>query len=328
MYEFIDLLMTWHLKILYGCLAALVILGGVAWRAQAGPVTNPGGFAPFTRLGIYKQVLNVVDEQGASNTSLVFGYAGRDIAGTGNIVFRPGTGSVVTAANGVRVQKNGSSADLYIPGKLCLYDHTNGNVADCRNVVTGGGATSLWQSGTFGGVLYLEPNGPPTSGVQLGTPTSRLTNQALSINGQATSDIRAINSGSGLAADFEGAVSIGDTSHAWAKIYSQGTVKIGGSVPWHRVIYDEQGNLQVNEGMGSGLDADLANGNQVTLENASNCVDNGSDPRVACVCFTMKYTNAYVDSFQTEFTNPTKITGPPGNIGPGKHCTALANFTN
>lgn len=306
----------------------LVALLGVSFSpAFAGPITNssPTGQAPFTKLGLYQKALQIVDSSGAF---LRFGQNGTDISASGDIIFRPsGNGSIVTSANGVKVTANGTTtSDIYIPGDLCLYNHSAGNPADCRHQLAAGAGASLWQDGTFTNawygttVHYIEPIPVAGSlpGVQLGTTTSRLTTTAATIGG----GVIAKNLGSGLAADFEGSLAAGDATVPLgdsARIFLSGTVKIGGHEPW----YPEMWSGQKNEGAGSGLDADRANGNQVTIEGPASCSDtvgagpqNSTPGHVACLCFLINFTKDYSDG--STYYNAQEVP-------PVKRCIDLAN---
>lgn len=56
--------------------------------AQAGPITNGPGNPPFTKLGVYDGVISIIPS--ATSQLLEIGNNGQDIAGSGDIYFRPG----------------------------------------------------------------------------------------------------------------------------------------------------------------------------------------------------------------------------------------------
>lgn len=301
-------------------LMAAAALATFGRPAAAGPVTNysPVGQVPYTRLGIYQQVFDIVADNGKM---LRFGNAGRDLFGTNDIIFRPQnlkvSNRVVAANDGIRITINGSSADLYIPGDLCLYNHANAKAVTCKHQLGNGVIGAPWQAGSLGGgpnVRYIEPAmaGSATPGLQLGSTASSLATQAVNIGSGDDSEVHATNLGSGLAADFAGAVKIGDDSHPQARLFAWGAVKIGGQEPWYG--WNNDAGRQ-NEGAGSGLDADVANGNQATLESAASCEDSGAGPRVACLCFLMKFSTEYTNNtgFETRYASPVKRCVDLGN---------------
>jgi hypothetical protein len=288
--------------------------------AAAGPVTNPWtstlpvGQAPYTRLGIYRQALDVVSFS-EPMTRLRFNGDGRTISGTSDIIFRPSTlgtaNSAVAAANGVAVKKNDVSdlADLYIPGKLYLYNHATNEWVGNDTVNTAG--ASLWQEITTDGISYLEPSpiaGLP-AGVQLGTPGTPVTTGAVRLN--EGGGALALNHGLGYAADFGGALKFSKSVNV------NEAILIDGIVPWFGKYFDTNSGVNVyGDGQDSGLDADLANGNQVTIETAANCTNTDpGKPRVACLCFSIKYT----------FLPGVSGFGNHENTTPEKHCIDLAN---
>lgn len=329
----------------------LVIAGlGVMHGVYAGPVTNSDqtdGRAPFTKLGIYQKVLRIVDTSGAW---LEFGNRGRDIISSGDIIFRPTKvgGAVTASENSVRVTANSAnSADLYIPGDLCLYDHANGLLKTCKHILGDGSGSTLWQEGDdpLSSIHFLQaaPILNQAPGLHIGTSGSPITGKsAVTLSGGGSS-ISAQNRGTGDAADFQGTVTTGGL----ATIFGQ--LQINSREVWHPAYT----GVAANDGVASkhadpfGLDADLANGNQVTIEVASSCTESGDGfavPHAACLCFTEKYTNQAAQTCvggnnaglsctsDTQCSNgggtcTGAATGQfiPVSITPVKHCIDLGN---
>lgn len=303
---------------LCGILLALTIATLRFSVVSAGPVTNrtPVGQAPFTKLGIYGSVLGI--EQ--SGRVLEFGNAGRDIAASADIIFRPSSGTVTT--QGVRVTANGSSANIYIPGDLCLYNHGTSSFV-CAHQISSGASSTLWQQQSvpayLGGPNYrtLEPqlSANNTPGVRLGSSGAGAitSGTALSVSTTSSSDsnLYVKNLGSDEAARFQGDVYFNDT----ASVYGQ--MLINESNVLRDVWHTSGQGVSPNEGKNSGLDADVLNGNQATLEAASSCANTtGTQPRVGCVCFSIRYTTLSLNS-----TSNSRQTFAP----PEKHCIDLAN---
>lgn len=213
-------------------IAPLAILGVVAVVAavQAGPVTNSAtpGQPPYTKLGIYRKVLSIVD---ASGSALELGNNGQDIAATGNINLTPGDGTAV-AANSVQVVAGGGVADLYVSGDLCLYDHSSGTPT-CKHQWPTSGASSLWQAGTgnySGAYTFIKPVDGAT-----GTP-GVTTTLPVTMAGFGMADIFAANRNpAGQAVQFSG--TRGNLSAANGATI-EGTLNVvTGGVPrevWHR----------------------------------------------------------------------------------------------
>lgn len=289
----------------------MVIAGlGLTPAVHAGPVTNnyPIGQAPFTKLGVYNTVLRIV---AASGTSLDFGHAGRDIIGSSNLIFRPGRGSlpIATQAQGVKVTANAAnSADLYITSDLCLGTPSPGV---CGHQLGDGSINGLWSAGVDqAGLRYIQP-----TPLQNQTPALHIasdTNPTVTLTGTG-SGVSVQNRGTGIAADFGGDV----VANNLVTVY--GRLTVVGQEVWHPALPGVPANDYIPGGV-IDLDADLANGNQVTIESAASCADTAdafTQPHVACVCFSEKYANQANISGQY-----APVTLSPS---PQKHCIDLAN---
>ncbi len=276
--------------------------------AIAGPITNGPSSAPFTKLGVYQGVVSVVSN--ADNAALELGYLGRDIASTGDLYFRP---SFTARANGAYFTRNGNSADFYLSGKLCLFKHVS-NIIDLNSMSCSDGWPSGSGSGSSLWTIVADPVADPFTnavngnflqpintnyGVHIGSSLSPVTGgTALTLDGASYSyPLGVANLGSGAALQTQGQVNLN------AYGYVNGLIYINGQEVWHRQGFF--GGPAAHEGLGSGLDADIANGNNVTLEPATSCNDDDTKPRAACICFTI-----------------FRVGSSPN---PSKHCAAFSN---
>ncbi|MEK7637420.1 MAG: hypothetical protein AAB402_03505 [Patescibacteria group bacterium] len=96
----------------------LGLLGSVA-LVSAGPITNPGGI-PFAKLSVYQGVIAIVPGL-AGDSVMEIGNAGRDIAGSSDLVLRPGTSNSLF----VRADSNGGSNRAT---QLVIQGYTNQNL--------------------------------------------------------------------------------------------------------------------------------------------------------------------------------------------------------
>lgn len=261
--------------------------------------------AANVKLGVYQGVLDFV--WNASPNILEFGYLGRDIAGSSNITFRPGS---VSAANAAAFVRSGSVVNLDVSGKVCLYNHASGLAVDCRDVwPAGGSGGSYWQVVTqnvsgIGNRNFLQTkdgSNQPTYSVHIGSSSQRITGgTAVTVNGAGSVGLQAVNlNTSGSAAQFSGNVTVG--------LYGtsiDGTVRIAGQEVWSSGFsWYNHGH----QGADTGLDADTLDGQNVTLEGPASCSDDTNPPynapRILCLCFTIR--------------NGASST---------KHCTPMSNY--
>jgi hypothetical protein len=308
--------------------AIALVASGVLFQVQAvhaGPVTNstPVGSAPFTKLGIYNTVWGIEN----NGQVLELGNQARDIASTNALVFKPSFNYVV-ATQGVNINNSGSlaPADIYIPGDLCLYDHANGSAVTCRHTVPAGSASTLWRTlqdtDIYGSTYqYIQPqlNGLSMPGVRIGSSGSPITGKSAFAANYSSAAISITNTqakvvGGGVPNTAIGMQVNGDLviSNS-ARIYDTVFIRSASTGVSRRVW--GLGNDGVNSkmvGENFGLDADLANGNQTTIENASACTDSDvGKPHVACVCFLISSTS---NGFSQVAVNPAQ-----------RHCIDLAN---
>ena len=323
-------------------LCAIGIASGTL-MTHAGPVTNssPIGQAPFTKLGVYKKVLGLVDA--TTNATLQFGANGQDILGSSDVTFRPGNAGGVTT-NGVQFKANGSSTDVFIPGDLCLYDHTNGtNLKVCNHTFSGGAGVSKWTESNdisvYGTYHLIEPLtlGGESPSVHLGGPVAGLLGQtALTLTGTG-SNLDVSNYSTGYAAQFEGNLVTNIGTGQYFTVNGRMYIRPSSGAnfePWYNISgvgVNEGTQSQLRVGDTYGLDADLADGNQVTIESAASCTDGaiGAPPRVACLCFFVGYTeqvnSTIITTPATVTTGGVVSTTAGATAVPEKHCTPLAN---
>lgn len=312
-------------------LGAVLLLGVGVAAVNAGPVTNPGG-APFAKTSLYRKVLEILD---AGGNRLELGSGGTDIAGSSNLIFRPSDTNGVLATTGAMIRSNGTNSDIYVPGDLCLYTHPGGvlnGTPDCRHVLSSGGGTTLWREGTgtdpYGTQFHLVepiPLSGTSAGVHIGTLAQPVTGTpAISLSSSGfpiDTGVIANNYGNGDAALFQGTV----TSNNFLRI--RGRLLVGGREVWRPGYYSagippNEGTLSKLVGEDYGLDADLANGNQVTVEPASSCADSNIGntsfvrPHVACLCFMMKYSDIYSNG---------ALDYVPNSVPTVKRCIDMAN---
>lgn len=276
-------------------LLGAMLLGMVAvlitQQAQAGPITNGVNNPPFTKLGVYGGVLTITH----GSQALEIGNNGRDIGSTGDLYFRPG---LLSQVNGMRVFKNGSLSDVLVTGRLCLFGT---GTADCRSVWPVGGGSNYWQlSGS-----YLQPN-TATYGVGIGDAGNPVTTMSAlniqSIAGGNALSLRALNTNlTGSAIRTVGGIDLSRT-------VVDGTIRINGQ----EVFHPGSGGFLPNEGrycseggyactyesecnssptdtcVGTGADADLLEGLDVTIKPGSVCKSSyqANGNALLCVCIT------------------------------------------
>lgn len=267
-------------------------------QVQAGPVTNntTPGQAPFSKLTIYQRAWKIMD---ASGRGLEFSNTGQDVISTHDLVLRPTIGAT-SPTSGVVIHSDGVSANVYVSGRLCLVDTAHCDV----NLPAGG---SPWQQASR--IVYGLPytalaTTTPGLGLHIGSASTRVNGTAVTITQGGNiignnSDVVAINYSS--AANTYAARFLGDLVVSSAGYSILGSVYVNGGEVWS----------PARHGVGTGLDGDLMNGNQITVEPASSCSDAADGyPHVACVCIqtTWVYENFYYNQQHQ-----------------GKHCTDLAN---
>ena len=235
---------------------------GVSLASQsifAGSVTNPGG-APVIKMAVYQGVLTIAPGRDSGDI-LEFGNNGSDIASTGNIYFRP---SRLAATNGVRFDGTSSSGktDVYIPGRLCV------NGACITSWPTGGGV-SLWQKN--GSQLETITAG---RGVEIVTPnTTYAGGSALSVVGSANGvPAMYISNTSGPALQInKGGFLRGDLQINTLNVTTP--ITFNGLKVWY----------PGNDGIGTGLDADMLDGENLHLSfKASGTGSCGNNAPGAC----------------------------------------------
>lgn len=259
--------------------AILIAVSVFSFRsvAVAGPVTGGTGNWPYVKLGIYQGVA-ALSVNGQSIIEL--GANGKDIAtGSGTpIAIRPN--SVAATAAAVATSYNGATR-LKLPGRICLFPSGIGGAAECHDRWPVG-STSLWTSSTDAegfSVLTPIPNGATQLGVLLGTAGSPITSgTALTVQqtpaiGTHTLALRATNLvGGSNALLVNGGTRINGTLNVNGRMY----------INSQEVFTSESSQFHVpgNQGIGSGLDADLLDGYNVTIEDGPRCGG------LACICFT------------------------------------------
>jgi hypothetical protein len=263
------------------------------------------GRPPYAKLSVYQGVIALAPA-GTNDSVMELGNAGRDIASTGDLFFRP---SSLTYDVGIRLYNNAGSADMNVPGKVCL--HPGGGAADCRTEWPTGGGSNLWDriaDAKAGhpdlGYLFPKQLNPPvnTLGVQIGSSGTPVqvgpaTGPAADFTNTADSYYQAwmINTNTGVGALFQGNV------YSKAEIFGSQRVCLGylgapePGIPlkcgpgfyeaWHPADVINLGLK--NEGINSGLDADLLGGLNVTIEPPTGCLALGfpnEGVHAACFC--------------------------------------------
>ncbi len=87
-------------------------LVGSAALVWAGPITGGSGNPPYTKLGVYQGVIAVIPG-GSGDSVMEIGNAGRDIASTGSIYFRPNSTGAGSYFSG-----SGNTQNLFLNGNL------------------------------------------------------------------------------------------------------------------------------------------------------------------------------------------------------------------
>lgn len=259
--------------------AASIVLG--SRPAEAGPVTGGAGNPPYTKAAVYGGVVSIIPSATAAGI-LELGNAGTDIAVTTDLYLRPGgSGQVVTQANSVKIYRNfiTSAANVYVPGKVCLYGSGSEVCKDVWDAGGGPGGTSFWRTVSeslpppFTSGTYLEPiQTYEQYGVRLGnTGTEINRNDIITLN----QGLHAVNKhATGYAMDIVGNIE----STSWTVV--NGALTFNGKEAWYPSVLPYR-----NEGLNSGLDADKLDGVDVKLEPATAPGCTGVANRVACVCF-------------------------------------------
>lgn len=245
--------------LLNGLLVSLLFL--MAIPAVAGPITNPGA-QPFSKFTVYGGIVSIVN----GTNALELGANGQDIASNGDIIFRPRD---VFGQQAVNIKKNDSSggSDMYVVGTVCL--HGSGS-ADCRNQWPSG---SLWQQFSPNYTAFaVTPN--VNNGVTIGTSAAAptvTTQPGLLVSQPGSSYAARI-----LNANLSGsAIRVDGNVLFRAGFSASGTAYIGGQEVWY----------SGHEGVGSGLDADLMDGRQVTQQTAAQCSGTDHGTHFMCLCF-------------------------------------------
>lgn len=274
--------------------AAVALFSLYQSTAQAGPVTGGSGAWPYVKLGVYQGVA-ALSVDGASVVEL--GNNGKDIAtGTNSaIAIRPNS---VSAANAAIFASANGGTRLKVPGRVCLYPSGVSSPAVC-NSAWPSGSTTLWTTATdIDGYTTLTPlpNGANRQGISIGTAAARVTSGTGLAVQQTTlsfldTALRATNmSGGSLAAQLSGDVQIDGA------LWVGGTWTINGSEVYHGPsLLTRVDSIAGHQGAGSGLDADLLDGYNVTILRGSSC------SAMACLCFTFGAGNVRCAKLENRF---------------------------
>jgi len=263
--------------------------------ADAGPVTGGSGAWPYVKLGVYQGVAAL----SVNGTSVIeLGANGKDIAtDTGSaIALRP---NAVTSANAAILTSANGGTRLKVPGSVCLYPSGVGSPAVCNNSWPAG-VTSLWTTSTDSDgytMLAPLPNGAVRQGAVIGTTSTRVTSgTALTVQQDTTgylyAGLRATNlASSGIAAQLTGDVQI--TGSLWVG----GVWSINGAEVYHSPSRsaNQFDSVAGHEGVGSGLDADLLDGYDVTILPGNKCGG------LACLCVTFAVGNVRCASLDNRY---------------------------
>lgn len=242
--------------VLLGTLIVTIVGLRFAWPAMSAPISGNA----VQKLTVYQGAVTIAPGTPGAST-FEFGNAGRDLASTGNILLRPGsTTSLGTTSRfiggGGPFQSLSMSGDfrVFTAGQqVCLM----GDPTPCRSA-WGSAAGGLWNELTS--PTRVEPT-DLTRGVRIGTAASRFTN-GTALNAPWGFTTR--NLGGDPALTIEGSV----YNAREGAVY--GSVKVNGLPVYHRL----------NDGEGSGFDADKLDGVEATLTHGKWCRG------AVCLCFS------------------------------------------
>lgn len=318
--------MAWHsLTLRFRLVLALLAIVGGAMVVQplfvsAGPITNGPGAAPFTKLGVYQGLLTIAPVRlcvGGANPGtscpnnneclgggvctassvMEIGNAGRDIAGSGELYFRPG-GLGRSAA--LRLIRNANTrADLFFSsGSLCI-----GSVSatTCQSVwpVAGGPGDTNWETFTNGPITSLRATAAALpSSIRIGRPNTPIpssSGRALEVVGSGTTVVRLLGSlvtGVGIYDDntfvtsfVGGNVAINGNLHVANVAFHSGAWENGefDQYPYNSVNkYSGFGPTYEENGREGSIDADTFD-SASNLPFASYYCRRGSNPGTSCV---------------------------------------------
>jgi len=282
-------------------LLSLIIIGLIAVNNPVSASLVTGGTPgrpPYAKLSVYQGVIALAPA-GTNDSVMEIGNAGRDLASTGDLFFRP---SSISYDVGIRLYNNGGYADMNVPGKVCL--HPGGGAADCRTEWPTGGGSNLWDriaDAKLGhpdlGYLYPKETG---LGIQIGSngtpvqvsPASGPAAEFISNGSSYDYAAWIVHGNNGVGALFQG--NVYSSSEVWGlqRVCVGNGAGLGPncgagfSEAWHPANAADPATA--NEGLNSGLDADLLDGMNVTLEYPT-CTS-GPDwqwgVKAACFCVT------------------------------------------
>lgn len=318
--------MAWHsltFRFRFVLALLLVVCGTMVVQpllVSAGPITNGPGVAPFTKLGVYQGLLTIAPIRlcvGGANPGtscpnnnecigggictassvMEIGNAGRDIASSGELYFRPG-GLGRSAA--VRLLRNANArADLFFSsGSLCI---GSVSAATCQSVwpAAGGPGDTNWETFTNGPITSLRPTVAATpASIRIGRPNAPIpssSGRALEVVGNGTTVVRLLGSlvtGVGV---FDGNTFI--TSFVGGNVAINGNLHVANvafrSGAWENGEVDQYPYTSVNKyssfgptyeenGREGTIDADTFD-SDTNLPFASYYCRRGSNPGASCV---------------------------------------------
>ena len=266
---------------------ALVFCAG-ALTALAGPISGGAGNWPYTKLGVYQGVISVAP---TSSGVMEIGAAGKDIAASGQILIRPNSLADAQAATLVSF---GGTTRLKIPGKVWLYPNGTSQPPVAYDQWPSG-SSSKWNrnivsTGSFGQTYPVLQTSTAGLGIRLGSASVPVTGgTALHLEqavwGNETNALAVAHSSSAEnAIQLQGDLISQDGFGYGFPLGVGGRILINGQEVFHPGDQYAIPPIPTHEGATSGLDADLVDGYNVTIENWNGTSCSGSTT-VACLCF-------------------------------------------